>query len=119
MKRTLIILCMLTFGAALFVLSPGRANAQADLGAKVAAAKTAADHEAIAAEFEQEAKELQSKATLHGDMAKHYAMEQYAHTTKPNLKKHCENLSADLKKAAEQAREMAKLHHQLAQKAGK
>lgn len=119
MKRTPIILCMLTFGVALFVLSTGRADAQADLGAKVAAAKTAADHEAIAAEFEQEAKELEAKATLHADMAKHYAMEQYAHTTKPNLKEHCENLSAGLKKAAEQTREMARLHHELAQKAGK
>ena len=119
MKRTPIILCMLTFGVALLVLSTGRADAQTDLGAKVAAAKTAADHEAIAAEFEQEAKDLEAKATLHADMARHYGMEQYAHQRKPSLKKHCENLSASLKKAAEQAREMAKLHHQLAQKAGK
>ncbi len=46
-------------------------------------------------------------------------MYQYAYTTKPGLKKHCENLSGDLKKAAEQARQMAKLHHALAQKVGK
>ncbi len=46
-------------------------------------------------------------------------IEQYAHTTKPSLKKHCESLSGDRKKAAEQAREMAKLHHALAQKVGK
>jgi hypothetical protein len=119
MKRTLTTLFALTFGAALLVLPASRGDAQADLSAKIAAAKTAADHEAITADFEQEAKDLEAKATLHADMAKHYGMEQYAHQRKPSLKKHCENLSASLKKAAEEASEMAKLHHQLAQKAGK
>ena len=96
-----------------------RVDAQGDLSAKIAAAKTAADHEAIAAELEQEAKDLETEAVLHADMAKHYAMDQYAHTPKLDLQKHCEDLSADLKKAAAQANEMAKLHRQLAQRAGK
>ena len=119
MKRTLTTLFALTFGATLLVLPASRGEAQPDLSAKIAAAKTASDHEAIAAEFEQEAKDLDAKAALHADMAKHYGMDQYAHTKKPGWKKHCEDLSASLKKAAEQAREMAKLHHELAQKAGK
>jgi len=119
MKRTLTTLFALAFGAALLVLPALRSDAQTDLSAKIAAAKTTADHEAIAGEFEQEAKDLEAKAALHADMAKHYGMEQYAHQRKPSLKKHCENLSASLKKAAEQAREIAKLHHELAQKAGK
>jgi hypothetical protein len=119
MKRVLIILLMLTAGAVLLSLPARRAGAQADLGAKIAAAKTAADHEAIAAEFEQEGKDLEAKAALHADMAKHYGMEQYAHQRKPSLKKHCDDLSASLKKAAGQAKEMAKLHHELAKKAGK
>jgi hypothetical protein len=119
MKRTLTTLFALTFAAALLVLPARRGDAQADLSAKIAAAKSAADHEAITAEFEQEAKDLEAKAALHADMAKHYGMEQYAHQRKPSLRKHCEDLSASLKKAAEQAREMAKLHHGLAQKAGK
>lgn len=119
MKRTLITLCVLTFGAALLAFPVRRADAQADLSAKIAAAKTAADHEAIAAEFEQEAKDLEARAALHADMAKHYSMDQHAHQRKPSLRKHCEDLSATLKKAAEQAKEMAKLHRELAQKAGK
>jgi hypothetical protein len=41
------------------------AAAQTDLGDKIAAAKTAADHQAIAAQFEQEAKDLEAKATWH------------------------------------------------------
>jgi hypothetical protein len=119
MQRTLMILLVLSFGTALVVLPASRVVGQADLPAKVAAAKTAADHEAIAAELDKEAKDLEAKAALHADMAKHYAMNQYAHTTKPSLKKHCEDLSASLKKAAEGAKEMAKLHRELAQKAPK
>jgi hypothetical protein len=119
MKRTLTILFALTFGTALLVLPASRGEAQADLSAKIAVAKTAADHEAIAAGFEQEATDLEAKAALHADMAKHYGMEQYAHQRKPSLKKHCEDLSASLKKAADQAREMAKLHHELALTTGK
>ena len=116
MKRRLVV-CILVLATALLAQPASRADAEADLIAKVAAAKTAADHEAIAAEFEQEAKDLEGKAAFHADLAKHYAMNQSAHTIKPRLEKHCENLSASLKKAAEQAKEMAKLHHELAKKA--
>ncbi len=48
-------------------------------------------------------------------MAKHYGM----HYGRPSLKKHCEDLSASLKRAAEQAREMAKVHRELADNAAK
>ena len=118
MKRFLLVSLFMV--PAIFLAQPvSRAAAQPDLPAKIAAAKTAADHDAIAAEFEQEAKDLDAKAALHADMAKHYGMDQYGHQKKPSLKKHCEDLTASLKKSAEQAREMAKLHHELAQKAGK
>jgi hypothetical protein len=119
MKRTAISCLVLGFSVALVALPARRVVAQVGLAAKVAAAKTAADHEAIAAELEQEAKDLETEAVLHADMAKHYAMDQYAHTPKLDLQKHCEDLSAALKKAAEQAKEMAKLHRELAQRAGK
>lgn len=120
MKRTWNMILVVMLGSATLLAWPAHhVAAQADLGAKIAAAKTSADHEAIAAEFEQEAKDLEAKSALHADMARHYNMEQYTHQRKPRLKKHCEDLSASLKKAAEQAREMAKLHHELAQKAGK
>ncbi len=119
MKRTLIIPLLLMLSSAVLAFPARRVEAQSDLSAKIAAAKTAADHEAIAAEFEQEAKDLEARAALHAGMAKHYDMNQYAHTNKPRLKKHCEDLSASLKKAAAQARELAKLHHDLALKLGK
>ncbi len=103
----------------LLPIPASRVAAQTDLSVKIAAAKTAADHEAIATEFEREAKDLDARAALHSGMAKHYDMDQYAHSNKPRLKKHCEDLSASLKKAAAQARELAKLHHELALKLGK
>ena len=118
-KLTLGIASVLLLSVAVLALPAGRLVAQSDLSARIATAKTAADHEAIAAEFEQEAKELEAKAALHADMAKQYGMDQYAHQRKPSLKKHCEDLSANLKQAAAQATEMAKLHHELAQQAGK
>lgn len=122
MKRTLPILFVVMLGVALLTvltIPASRVAAQTDLSTKIAAAKTAADHEAIAAEFEQEAKDLEARAALHAAMAKHYDMDQYAHTNKPRLKKHCQDLSASLRKAAEQAREMAKLHHEIGQRLGK
>ncbi len=120
MKLTLITLCAWTLGATLFAL-PGRSAEaqQADLSAKITAAKTAADHQAIAAEFEQEAKDLDAKAALHAEMAGHYDMDQYGHSQKPSLKKHCEDLAKSLKASAELARELAQAHHKLAQEAGK
>jgi hypothetical protein len=118
MKRTLVVF-ILMLATALLAQPASRADAEADLTAKVVAAKTAADHEAIAAEFEQEAKDLEGRAAFHADLAKHYAMNRSGHTEKPRLEKHCEDLSASLKKAAEQAKEMAKLHRELARKAAK
>jgi hypothetical protein len=117
MKRTLITICVLLFGAALLGLAARRTDAQTGIIGKIAAAKTAADHEAVAVEFEQEAKDLEAKAALHAAMARHYGMDQYAHQRKPSLKSHCEELTASLRRAAEQAKEMAKLHHGMAQKA--
>lgn len=119
MKLTLITLCAWTLGATLLTLSASSLEAQVDLSAKIAAAKSAADQEAIAADLEQEAKDLEAKAALHAEMAEHYDMEQYAHQRKSTLKKHCEDLSKSLKRAADLSREMAKVHHELAREARK
>lgn len=43
-----------------------------DLSAKIAAAKTAADHEALAAEFDKEAQEAEAEAAAHDKMAASY-----------------------------------------------
>ncbi len=44
----------------------------ADMSAKVGAAKTAADHEAIATEYANEAKEAEARAAEHDKMAASY-----------------------------------------------
>ncbi len=46
MERTLIMLCVWTLGATLLTLPISRVEAQVDLSAKIAAAKSAADQEA-------------------------------------------------------------------------
>lgn len=119
MKRASTSVCVALGVGALLVLFTGRATAQADLAAKIATAKSAADQEAIAGELEQEAEDLEAKAALHAEMAKHYEMDLYAHSQKPTLKKHCEELSAKFTQAAELTRVMAKVHRELAKTAGK
>lgn len=58
---------------ALFALSAAPVlAADADLSAKVAGAKTAADHEAIAAEYEKQAAEAEANAASHEKMAESY-----------------------------------------------
>jgi hypothetical protein len=48
------------------------AFAAEDLSAKISAAKTAADHEALAAEFDKAAKEAEATAAAHDKMAASY-----------------------------------------------
>lgn len=83
--------------------------------AQISAAKTAADHEAIAKAYEDEAAELDRKVKMH---------EQLTDTYKSNGKllgpaKHCESLTKDFKAAANESRLLAAEHHKMAQQAGK
>jgi len=119
MKRAAMVLLILMCAAALLALPPDGVGAEKGLIAKIVAAKSAADQEEIAAELEQEARDLEAKAALHAEMAKHYDTEQYAQERKPSLRTHCEELSASLRKAAELSREMAKVHRELARNVGK
>lgn len=60
--------------AAVLTLSAGAALPvfAADMAAQVAAAKTSADHEAIADEYAKEAKEAEARAAEHDKMAASY-----------------------------------------------
>jgi hypothetical protein len=58
---------------ALLTISGGRAfAADDDMAAKISAAKTAADHEALAAEYTTKASEAEASAVEHDKMAKAY-----------------------------------------------
>ena len=93
-----------------------RANAQQsvvtndNLNQMIAKAKTPADHEAIAAYYDREAQGNEAKAILHRDSANIYA--------KPGMTAHCNNLSKELHRAAEEDRALAAEHRAMAQKSG-
>ena len=84
---------------------------------QITAAKTAADHEAIAKAYEGEAAGLESKAEMHEQMGKAYRI-----GVKPAFigqAKHCAALAKDFKAAAIETRALAAEHHKIAKDTGK
>lgn len=81
----------------------------------VTAAKTKADHEAIAAAYEAEARLAEQKAQMHDQMAKKYR----EFGVKPPwsaMAGHCRQLKRQYAVAAKLNRELAAEHHELATK---
>jgi hypothetical protein len=86
--------------------------------AQIEAAKTPAEHEAIAKMFEDEAASLTKKSEMHGEIATNYSLPGH----KPfqmGLARHCAALEKDYKAAAKQNLELATIHHELAKEAAK
>ncbi len=94
----------------------GADQAQAALEQKIAGATTRADHESIAASYEQEAKALQAKADEHRQMAKAYAKTGFL-KEKHNLAQHCDSLVKKYEGAANDNLALAKIHRDIAIKA--
>lgn len=82
---------------------------------QILVAKSKADHEALASQYENEAKELQAKAVQHKRMTKAYA--EYVWTERHDLGLHCNRLAQKYEDAAKENFALAKLHHGLAEKA--
>ena len=111
---------LLTAGLAALVLSAAPAVYSASespvSAAQIEAAKTPAEHEAIAKLFEDEAASLTKKSEMHGEMAKTFG----APGGKPYMAaqaKHCAALQKDYKAAAKQNSELAAIHRQMAKEA--
>jgi len=109
---------MLSAGVAAVMLS-GSAWAAGDAmvtPAQIEAAKTSADHEAIAAAYDKEATQLDSAAKEHEGMAKSY--QRAATGTKGSnpvaMAAHCNKLAEDYKAAATETRDLAAAHRQMA-----
>ena len=80
--------------------------------AQITSASTAADHEAIAKAFEDQAADLAGKADWHQNMATAYRT-----SGKPAValqSRHCDALTKDLKAAAAESRALAAEHHKMA-----
>lgn len=88
----------------------------APMAQQIQNAKTRADHEALAATYQQEAMELQQKADKHKEMAVAYSKIGFLEE-KHGLVTHCNQLAKKYAEAAKEASEMAALERSLADKA--
>ena len=83
---------------------------------KIEAAKTKADHDEIAAYYEQEAKAAQAQADEHRKMAVQYKKAGYGKEG-ASLIRHCNDLVEKYKAVADENLKMAKMHRDMAAKA--
>jgi len=87
-----------------------------NLSQSIANAKTAADHEAIAAYYDQEAADAKKKADIHRNAADTY---QKLNIAKPvGMVNMCKGLVNYWDKVADQAKDLAKAHREMAKAAG-
>lgn len=95
------------------------ADRQAPTAAQLEAARTPADHTAIAQAYEDEAAALESKARSHEAMAKIYRSGGGGpKSSAPAMVSHCDRLVKEYRAAAEDTRALAAAHRDLAAKAG-
>jgi hypothetical protein len=79
-------------------------------------AKTAADHEALAAHYEEDAKMLEEKADEHKKILNEYQEKPYLYGKGyVGFDVHCQRLIDLYTKGAEQSLAMAKMHRQMAE----
>ena len=87
-----------------------------NLTQSIASAKTAADQEAIAAYYDQEAADAKKKADLHRNTAETY---QKLNIAKPvGMVNMCKGLVKYWDKVADQAKDLAKAHREMAKASG-
>jgi hypothetical protein len=75
------------------------------------------DHEAIAAEFEKEAKAFEAQAARDANLARYHDVDAYPHSRKEPSKKHCDAKNARLLKTAHEAEALAAMRREMAAEA--
>jgi hypothetical protein len=76
-------------------------------------AKSPADHEALAARYEAEAKDLLAQADRHERMGRRYEGLELG-AKGPKFARHCTKLTENLRAAARENQDLAALHRELA-----
>ena len=89
----------------------------AGLEQKIENARSRADHEAIASQYEQQAGVDKTAAEKHQGYAKSYRQAWANRGGQANMASHCENLAKTYQQAADENLALAKLHRQLAAEA--
>ncbi|MBF6650974.1 MULTISPECIES: hypothetical protein [unclassified Methylobacter] len=112
MKTKLLITLLLAMG--LTVACSEMSPHPMDMSQAEENAKSKADHEAIAAHYEEVARDMQLKADEHKKLLRHYESKGYLYGKQAlDLQAHCRGLINAYEKAAEENLEMAKLHRQM------
>ena len=96
---------------------PLSAGEDADIDKMIANAKTAADHEAIAAAYEKQAEDAKSQAAMHAEMEKEYKKVGGALIAKQHVDMHCDSLTKLYTKIANENEALAKAHEAMAKDA--
>lgn len=102
------------------VFAPGGAllaGEEGEIGKMIASAKTAADHEAIAAEYEKGATAAKADSERHTAMAEAYKKVGGALIEKQHLDTHCAGLAKLYAKIAKENETLAKAHRAMAKDA--
>jgi hypothetical protein len=118
MRRMLLLSVALLFAAALS-LPAARAGTEKgqDIEQEIANAKTAADHEKIAAFYEGEATAAEKDAEEHDRMAASYKKVGGALIGKLHLDQHCADISKRYREVAKNTRDLAAAHREMAKQA--
>jgi len=97
---------------------PGvRSVRAADIGDRIAAARTAADHEEIAKWYDDQAQTAEAKAAEHKKMGEAYKKGGGAFAHKTHFHEHCETLAKSYTAEAKEYRALAAAHRQMAKAA--
>lgn len=109
---------LLAFAAVAFVACTTTLHTPhtADVKALLLNPKTAADHEAVAAHYEEDARELGEKADEHKKILSDYQAKRYLYGRQyAGFDVHCKRLIEVYTKGAAESLEMAKMHRQIAE----
>lgn len=93
------------------------AESNGNMEEMIQTARSKTDHEAIAMQYDAKAKGLMAQAEEHVRMGKLYLGMELGGSKGPKFAGHCDALAANLRTAAEQNQELAKLHRDLAAQA--
>jgi hypothetical protein len=119
MNGRLLVACSFVFLAAAMTQSISDAQQAEDLTTKIASAKTAADHEAIATYYDAAAKEAKQRADEHAKMGEAYKKLGGALVGKLQLDKHCASLVKSAQSEAAEYESLAQAHREMAKTAQK
>jgi len=116
MKKTRLILAPLLFALLTFFTLPAISAFAKRMGMSdmIGGAKTSADHEKLAAHYEQEAKAARAKAEEHKMMADAYRKAGGPLIEKLHFDQHCDTLSKSFATMAEEFEALAKAEHEAA-----